>query len=101
MAFRNQVEEFALELCKEESKLDYDRMADLIKEYEGYAIRALEKEDEALALEIAQKVADYTYKKAIYTAETIELKALPWFKNYRILSIILLIATTILVGFFW
>jgi len=55
----------------------------------------------ATGLPEAQKVADYTYKKAIYTAETIELKALPWFKNYRILSIILLIATTILVGFFW
>jgi SSS family solute:Na+ symporter len=46
-------------------------------------------------------VADYTYKKSIYSAETIELKALPWYKNYRVLSIILLIVTTILVGFFW
>ena len=55
----------------------------------------------ATGLPEAQKVADYTYKKSIYTAETIELKALPWFKNYRVLSIILLIATTILVGFFW
>ena len=41
MAFRNQVEEFALELCKEESKLDYDRMADLIKEYEGYESKVI------------------------------------------------------------
>jgi SSS family solute:Na+ symporter len=55
----------------------------------------------ATGLPEAQKVADYTYKKSIYSAETIELKALSWYKNYRVLSIILLIVTTILVGFFW
>ncbi len=49
----------------------------------------------------AQKVAEYTYKKSIFTAETEELKGLVWYKNYRILSVILLIATSILVGFFW
>ena len=49
----------------------------------------------------AQKVAEYTYKKSIFTAETEELKGLVWYKNYRILSVILLIATSFLVGFFW
>ena len=49
----------------------------------------------------AQKVAEYTYKKSIFIAETEELKGLVWYKNYRILSVILLIATSILVGFFW
>ena len=35
MALRDQVQEFTFELCKEESKLDYDRMAQLVSEYEG------------------------------------------------------------------
>ena len=30
-----------------------------IKEYEGYAIKALEKDDEALARELAEKIADF------------------------------------------
>jgi len=47
------------------------------------------------------KVAEYTYKTSIFTTETDELKDLVWYKNYRILSVILLIMTTILVGFFW
>ncbi len=48
----------------------------------------------------AQKVAEYTYKKKLFTDETEELKALPWFKNYRYLAIILLIITAIVVGSF-
>ncbi|WP_416439789.1 sodium:solute symporter [Leeuwenhoekiella sp. A16] len=47
------------------------------------------------------KVAEYTYKKEIFTSETEELKALPWYKNYRKLAIILLILTSIIVGYFW
>lgn len=49
----------------------------------------------------AEKVAEYTYKKTLFTDETEELKSLPWFKNYRYLSIILLIVTAIIVGSFW
>lgn len=49
----------------------------------------------------AQKVADYTYRKELFTEETEELKALPWYKNYRYLAIILLIVTTIIVSYFW
>ncbi|MBU2526185.1 MAG: sodium:solute symporter [Bacteroidetes bacterium] len=49
----------------------------------------------------ANQVAEYTYKKAIFDAETIELRPLPWYKNYRKLAIILLIVTGIIVGYFW
>lgn len=48
-----------------------------------------------------QAVKDYTYRKAIFQAETLELKTLPWFRNYRVLSVILLIITAILVGWLW
>lgn len=48
-----------------------------------------------------EKIAEFTYKKELFTEETEELKALPWYKNYRILSIILLILTALLVGWFW
>ncbi len=49
----------------------------------------------------ADKVAEYTYKKEMFTKETQELKALPWYKNYRKLAIILLVLTAIIVGYFW
>lgn len=45
-------------------------------------------------------IENYTWRKEIFTDETEELKSLPWYKNYRILAIILLIATAILVGMF-
>ena len=48
-----------------------------------------------------EKVAEYTYKKELFTSETEELKALPWYKNYRYLSVILLVVTAIIVGSFW
>lgn len=47
------------------------------------------------------QVAEYTYKKEIYENETAELKAYPWYKNYRILAVILLVITAIVVGWFW
>nr|WP_299341673.1 sodium:solute symporter [Allomuricauda sp.] len=49
----------------------------------------------------AQKVAEYTYKKEMFTEETKELQSLPWYKNYRYLALILLVITTIIVGYFW
>ncbi len=49
----------------------------------------------------AEKVADYTYKKELFTSETEELKALPWYQNYRYLAVILLLLTTIIVVWFW
>ena len=33
--------------------------------------------------------------------ETEELRGLPWYKNYRILAVILLIITALVVGRFW
>lgn len=48
-----------------------------------------------------EKVAEYTYKKELFTSETEELKALPWYKNYRYLAVILLVVTAIIVGSFW
>lgn len=55
----------------------------------------------ATGLPDEQQVADYTYRKELFTEETEELKALPWYKNYRYLSILLLILTVIVVSFFW
>jgi SSS family solute:Na+ symporter len=43
------------------------------------------------------KVAEYTWKNKIYTDETAALSSLPWYKNYRILSVFLLILTFIIV----
>ena len=49
----------------------------------------------------ADKVAEYTWDKSMLSEETEELKGMPWYKNYRILSVILLIITALVVGFFW
>jgi len=47
------------------------------------------------------KIADYTWSRRLIREETKELEGLPWYQNYRVLSILLLIATAIIVGFFW
>lgn len=47
------------------------------------------------------KVAEYTYSPALFREETRELRALPWYKNYRNLAMILLTVTAIIVGWFW
>ena len=46
-------------------------------------------------------IGEYIYKKDLFIQETQTLKGMPWYKNYRILSLILLIITCILVGIFW
>ena len=46
------------------------------------------------------KVANYTWSVNLFTEETEELRALPWYLNYRILAIGLLIVTAIVVGMF-
>ncbi len=48
-----------------------------------------------------QQIKEYTYKKEMFAEESKDLTGLPWYKNYRILSVILLIVTAIVVGFFW
>ena len=49
----------------------------------------------------AVQIEEYTYKSKMFKDETEELKASPWYMNYRILSLILLAITAILVGTFW
>ncbi len=49
---------------------------------------------------IMEKVRDYSWNNRIYTDETAELSALPWYKNYRILSVFLLILTATIVWIF-
>jgi len=48
-----------------------------------------------------EKIDGMIWTKKIYKAETLELKGLPWYKNYRILSILLLVVTAIIVIWFW
>lgn len=50
----------------------------------------------------ANKESDaLVWTKAIYDAETIELETYVWYKNYRILSVLLLTATAAIVISFW
>jgi SSS family solute:Na+ symporter len=46
-----------------------------------------------------EKIEGMIWTRKIYTDETAELNLLPWYKNYRILSVILLFITAIIV--FW
>ena len=48
-----------------------------------------------------EKVAHYTWSRRLITEETEELKGLPWYLNYRYLSVLLLIITALVVGYFW
>jgi SSS family solute:Na+ symporter len=43
------------------------------------------------------KVANYVWKRSAFAEESAELAALPWYQNYRILSVLLLVATGIFV----
>ncbi|GAB4421541.1 MAG: sodium:solute symporter [Bacteroidia bacterium] len=49
----------------------------------------------------AEKTNAYTWRKEIYTDETAELRGLPWYQNYRTLSVILLAVTAVLVAIYW
>ncbi len=44
---------------------------------------------------------NYIWTKSLIKAETEELSSLPWYLNYRYLSIVLLILTALIVGYFW
>ena len=48
-----------------------------------------------------EKIKHYTWSRRLISEETEELKDLPWYKNYRYLSVLLLIVTAIVVGYFW
>jgi SSS family solute:Na+ symporter len=47
------------------------------------------------------QIARFTWSPSLFRAETKELEGLPWFKNYRILSIILLACTAVFVAMWW
>ncbi len=49
----------------------------------------------------AEKTTGLIWTRRVFDEETTELKSVPWYQNYRILSIILLIITAIVVGMFW
>ncbi|MEL6393275.1 MAG: sodium/solute symporter, partial [Bacteroidota bacterium] len=49
----------------------------------------------------AEKLEGMIWTKKLIKEETEELSGLPWYKNYRYLSIILLVLTTIVVAYFW
>lgn len=48
-----------------------------------------------------EKTDGLIWTKQMYQEETLDLEGLEWYKNYRTLSIILLILTAIIVGWFW
>ncbi len=48
-----------------------------------------------------EKTDGLIWSAAIYRAETKELVGTPWYKNYRILSVLLLLLTAIIVIWFW
>ncbi len=50
---------------------------------------------------IEDKIENYIWKKSIFNEETEELADVIWYKNYRYQSVVLLILTAILVGYFW
>ena len=49
----------------------------------------------------AEKLQGMIWSKRLIKEETEELAGLPWYKNYRYLSVILLILTAIVVAYFW
>jgi SSS family solute:Na+ symporter len=48
-----------------------------------------------------KKVRDYIWTKDFYHAETRDLANVPWYQNYRNMSLALMIVTIVLVGLFW
>ena len=50
---------------------------------------------------IEDRLENYDWKKTLFTEETKELADIKWYLNYRYQSILLLILTAILVGYFW
>jgi len=49
----------------------------------------------------AEKLKGMIWTPALIAEETEELAALPWYQNYRYLSVLLLIITVFVVGYFW
>lgn len=49
----------------------------------------------------AEKLKGMIWTPRLIAEETEELRGLPWYQNYRILSVILLVITMFVVGYFW
>ncbi len=49
----------------------------------------------------AEKLKGMIWTPQLIAEETEELRGLPWYQNYRILSVILLVITAFVVGYFW
>ncbi len=47
------------------------------------------------------EIEAFIWTKKIYDSETEELKVLPWYQNYRILSMIILSFVALMIGIFW
>ncbi|MEL6922993.1 MAG: hypothetical protein AAFO94_03020, partial [Bacteroidota bacterium] len=50
---------------------------------------------------IEDQRSNYIWRSSLFTDETKELESVPWYLNYRYLSVLLLIITAIVVGYFW
>lgn len=55
----------------------------------------------ATAPPMQNKVEDMTWSPAFFKEETVQLRDMAWYKNYRILSLLLLALTTVIVVAFW
>ncbi len=49
----------------------------------------------------AAQVEPLTWTPAFFRRETEELRALPWYANYRVLSAIVLVFTAVVVAWWW
>ncbi len=47
------------------------------------------------------QIKEYIYSKKFFDEDTESLKGLPWYQNSRILSVLLLLVTAVLIGYFW
>jgi len=47
------------------------------------------------------QILEYTYSKKFFDEDTKSLEGLPWYQNFRILSVLLLLVTAVLIGYFW
>ncbi|HCD51697.1 MAG TPA: sodium transporter [Balneolaceae bacterium] len=48
-----------------------------------------------------EKIKDLVWTRELFASESEELKGMPWFKNYRYQSIIILVLTAVIIGTFW
>jgi solute:Na+ symporter, SSS family len=49
----------------------------------------------------AVKTAGLTWDNAVYEEDSAALKGLPWYQNYRVLAVLLMLATALVVGLYW